>query len=505
MAPDEPRLELDESDVKQRHAEAASVVPSPARMYVGGEWVGAESGDTFETRDPTTGEVLATVPAGDASDVDRAVAAATEAYENRWSDANAADRQEVLDAIADRIEDNQEELATLETLDNGKSLADARIDMGDAAAQFRYFAGATRSLEGKALPHEDGRIAHTLREPYGVVGGIVPWNFPLSMAAYKLAPAVAAGNCMVLKPAEQTPLTTVRLAELVDDVVPDGVINLVTGYGPDAGEPLVEHPDVHKLAFTGSTEVGREVMRTAADHLAAVTLELGGKNPVIIYPDTDLEEAAEVATMSIFPNAGQSCSAGSRVFVHSDAASEFLGAFEATTRELVVGDPLVEETDIGPQITADEAESTLTHIAEAESAGARIRIGGGRPEDPVLSDRPYVLPTIVEGIDHDHSAVQEEIFGPVVEIFEWDDYDEMIALANDVEYGLAAGVLTQDIDQAYRTANDLEAGFIWVNQYHDYPFGLPYGGYKQSGVGRERAAETMNHYTRTKSIDVSID
>ncbi|ELZ19870.1 Aldehyde Dehydrogenase [Halosimplex carlsbadense 2-9-1] len=493
------------SAIRTRHEQAASeVLPDHRELFIGGEWVSSASGETFETTDPTTGETLAEVAAGNAEDIDRAVAAAWEAYDETYAGMSTAERQAMLESIADAVEEHSEEFARLESLDNGKPITEARIDMGLVVDHFRYFAGIARAHEGTTVETDDSRHVQTLREPYGVVGQIIPWNFPLLMAAWKLGPALAAGNAVVLKPAEETPMTILKLMELTEDVIPDGVVNVVTGFGTEAGAPLAEHPDIRKLAFTGSTEIGREVMESAADSITDLTLELGGKSPLVVFPDADLERAVETAITAIFFNTGECCCAGSRLFVHEDTKDEFLDELAARAEELTVDDPLLESTDLGPKVTAEQVERTMGYIQEAEQAGAAFVTGGSQPDDEALSDGCFVAPTLIDDIDHDNRAVQEEIFGPVQEVFTWSDYDEMIDLANDVDYGLAAGVITEDLTKAHRAVRDIEAGNIWVNTYNDFPAGQPFGGYKQSGMGRETAQEAVEHYTQTKTANISL-
>ena len=494
------------SAIRQRHEQATSeVVPENRQLYIGGEWVGSISGETFETTDPTTGETLAEVAAGTAEDIDRAVDAAWDAYDEVYSDYSTAKRQAMLEAMADTVEGNKEEFARLESLDNGKPITEARIDMGLVAEHFRYFAGIARAHEGRTVDTDDSRLVQTLQEPYGVVGQIIPWNFPLLMAAWKLGPALAAGNCVVLKPAEETPLTILKLMAEAGDVIPDGVVNVVTGFGPDAGEPLANHEDIRKLAFTGSTEIGSEVMKSAANNITDITLELGGKSPLVVFPDADLEQAVQTTITAIFFNTGECCCAGSRLFVHEDIKDGFLDELAAAADDLTVDDPLLDATDLGPKVTAEQVERTMEYIEHAEAEGAAFVTGGSQPDDEALSDGCFVAPTLIDEIDHDSKAVQEEIFGPVQEVFEWRDYDEMIELANGVDYGLAAGVLTADLTKAHQCAKDIEAGNIWVNTYNDFPAGQPFGGYKKSGIGRETAQEAVDHYTQTKTVNISLD
>jgi aldehyde dehydrogenase (NAD+) len=506
MSTESASVEERKSVIEQRHREAASeaIPEGPAKLYVGGEWVESASGETFGTRDPTTNEVLAEVAAGTAEDVDRAVAAAQSAYEDGWADTSARERQGILNEIASRIEGRIGEFATIDTLDNGKPIRESRADAYIAADYFRYFAGAARRMEGETVPTEPGKHVETIREPYGVVGQVIPWNFPLLMAAWKIAPALAAGNTVVLKPAEETPLSALELVREIGDVLPDGVLNLVTGFGEEAGAPLTSHPDVRKVAFTGSTAVGKEVMKAAAETITDVTLELGGKSPVVVFPDADVERAVRVVMLAMFYNTGECCTAGTRLFLHADVKEAFMEAFVAAAEDLTVGDPLEKETRLGPKVSREQAERTLGFVEEARELDATIHTGGGAPDDEALAEGAFVAPTIIEGLDHDSRPVQEEIFGPVEEVFEWTDYEAMIELANDVDYGLAAGVITEDLDRAYEAAHDIEAGTVWVNQYNDFPPGMPFGGFKQSGIGRENAAETLEHYTQTKSIDIDL-
>ncbi|WP_048075334.1 aldehyde dehydrogenase [Haloquadratum walsbyi] len=494
------------SAINRRHEQAANeVMPTHRSLYIGGEWTQSASGETFETHDPTTGQTLAEVQAGVAADIDRAVDAAQEGYDERVSDMSSADRQALLETMADRVENKKEEFAQLESLDNGKPITEARIDIDLVIDHFRYFAGMARSHEGRTVDTDDSRHVQTLQEPYGVVGQIIPWNFPLLMAAWKLGPALAAGNAIVLKPAEQTPLSILKLMEEAGDAIPDGAVNVVTGFGTDAGEPLSKHDGIRKLAFTGSTKVGRSVMKAAADTITDVTLELGGKSPLVVFPDADLDRAVETTITAIFFNTGECCCAGSRLFVHEDIKSEFMDKLAEAADDIEVGDPLLESTDLGPKVTADQVERTMGYIQEARDAGAEVVSGGDAPDDEALGDGCFVTPTLISEIDHDNRAVQEEIFGPVQEVFTWNDYDEMIELANDVDYGLAGGVLTEDLTKAHQCAKDIEAGTIWVNTYNDFPSGQPFGGYKQSGIGREIGQEAVDHYTQTKTINISLD
>jgi aldehyde dehydrogenase (NAD+) len=490
--------------IEQRHQDtAAKVVPDNPRMYIGGNWEESISKKTFVTIDPTTQNELAEIPSGTSEDVDKAVAAAWEAYDQYWSRTDPTDRQQVLLDIAQKVEAHKDELATLETLDNGKPITESRIDIESVIDHFKYFAGGARTSGGKTAPSDEQSHIETVQEPFGVVGLIVPWNFPLSIASWKLAPAVAAGNSVVLKPAEQTSLSMIRFVQLINDVVPPGVINVVTGFGPEAGKPIVQHPDVPKISFTGSTSVGKEIMKDAAEHVKDITLELGGKNPIIIFPDADVQQAAQTVKGAIFSNTGEICTAGSRVFVHSEIENEFVSKFVELAETIKIGDPLVDETEMGPKISREQAQQSLDYIDLAEELGGDCITGGGPPEDEALSRGNYILPTIFRGVDHDSAPTQDEIFGPVELLFSWSDYESMMQLANGIEYGLAAGVLTENINRARKSASDLKAGTVWVNQYGDFPAGMPFGGYKQSGIGRETTVETMKEYTHTKAINYS--
>ena len=500
--------EADDSrrDIRDRHENAREeLIPDePALHYISGEFVESASGETFETSDPTTGNVLAELQAGTEEDIDNAVKAAQNAFEEHWSDTDATERQRLLTEIADRVEDRRADLARIETLDNGKPIREARADIALVADHFRYFAGAVRTHEGETVPTSGGKNIQTVREPYGVVGAVVPWNFPLLIAAWKLAPALAAGNTVVIKPAEQTSLSILELAREIEDVLPDGVLNIVTGYGEDAGAPLTEHPEVRKISFTGSTAVGKGVMKAAAENVTDVTLELGGKSPVVVFPDADIQQAVRVMMIAMFYNTGECCTAGTRLFVHEEIYEEFMEAFVEAAEGLQMGDPLQKDTRLGPKVSEEQVERTLSYIEQAREDGARIVTGGDQPESEVLADGCFVVPTIIDEIDHDSQPVQEEIFGPVEEVFAWSDYETMMEQANDIEYGLAAGVITDSLSNANRAANDIEAGNIWVNQYNDFPAGQPFGGYKHSGIGREQAADTLEHFSQTKTINMNF-
>ncbi len=500
------RSQAEHERTKDRHADLAASLLSdgPLEQFVGGEWSDGGGSDTFPSINPTTGQTLVTVSEGTKDDVDHAVAAAWDAYENRWAASTPADRQQLLQEMADRLDARADDFAHIEVLDNGKPITEARQDIELAVEHLRYFAAAARNLEGKTVPHGELHI-QTRREPYGVVGQIVPWNFPLLLAVWKLAPALAAGNAVVLKPAEQTPVSLLTYMREIEDIVPDGVVNVITGFGPETGSPLVSHDRIPKVAFTGSTEVGRGVMKAAADTISDVTLELGGKSPLVIAPDADPATAVDVAVDAMFFNGGECCSAGTRLFVHDSVADEFVPSFLDAVRELRMGDPIDESTDLGPQVSRAEVEKTLHYINLAQESDATILQGGGVVEEGLFAEGCFVEPTVITGVDADSPIVTQEIFGPVEVILEWDDYDELITRANDVDYGLAAGVVTDDLSFAHKISRDLKAGNIWVNTFNRLPPGQPFGGYKQSGIGREGAMETLREYTQTKSITMALD
>lgn len=491
-------------------ATAASLrndLPPTARkvgqLFIDNRFVDALSGKTFDTIDPSTEQVLTSVAEGDKADVDLAVAAARRAFESGpWPRMSARERGRLLQRVSELITKYSDELATLESLDNGKPIGETSgVDIPQAAEVFAYYGGWADKVYGQTIPVAEPFFAYTLREPHGVCGQIIPWNFPLLMAAWKLAPALACGNTCVLKPAEQTPLTALRLAEIfVEAGFPPGVVNVVTGFGPTAGAALAEHMDVDKIAFTGSTEIGRVIQRAAATNLKSVSLELGGKSPNIVFADADLDQAVKGALQGIFFNQGEVCCAGSRLFVEESAHDEFVEKLAVHARAIRVGDPLDAATQMGAQVSEEQFHKILGYIEAGKSGGAKLVTGGARAHDKGY----FLQPTIFTGVSADMKIAREEIFGPVVSTLTFRDLDQVIAAGNATNFGLAAAVWTRDISKAHRAAKALRAGTVWVNTYNVFDTGVPFGGYKESGVGRELGSQALDLYTQTKAVWVAL-
>lgn len=480
---------------------------SEDRLFINGEWSDAGDGSRFETLHPATGERLTEVAEGGDADIARAVEAARAAYRERaWRRMDGADRGTLLWRIADIMAERADLLTRLEVLDNGKPIREAQIDVSHAIDAFRYYAGWASKLQGDTLPVRGNVLNYTLREPVGVVGAIIPWNFPLLMAAWKVAPALACGNTIVLKPAEQTPLGALELAVIAHEAgVPAGVLNVVPGFGETAGAALVAHPDVDKIAFTGSTAVGKLIMRSAADSLKKVSLELGGKSPNIVLADADIDAAARGAFAAIFYNSGQCCTAGSRLLVHESVKDELLAKIVDRAGKMQPGDPLDPKTRLGPVVSQEQMDRVLGYIEQGKADGADLLVGGGRAQYDGEDRGYWVQPTIFDNVRRDHVIAREEIFGPVLATMTFADEDEALSLANDTIYGLAAGVWTMDVKKAHRFAREIEAGTVWINTYHPLDAASPFGGYKQSGYGRELGEYALDLYTQIKSVWVDLN
>jgi acyl-CoA reductase-like NAD-dependent aldehyde dehydrogenase len=477
------------------------------KMLIGGKWVASASGKTFDTVNPATGEVLARVAEGDQEDVERAVRAARRAFdEGGWAASKPAERTRLLLRIADLIEQHADELAQLETLDNGKSINESRnVDVPAAAGTFRYYAGWVDKVYGQTIPSDPSFFNFTLREPVGVCGQIIPWNFPLLMAAWKLGPALACGNTVVLKPAEQTPLTALRLAELMQEAgLPDGVVNVVPGFGPTAGGALVRHPQVDKIAFTGSTEVGKEIHRETAGTLKRVSLELGGKSPNIVFADADVEAAVQGALMGVFFNQGQVCCAGTRLFVEQKMHDQFADVLAKHAGQMQQGPGLDPKTQVGPLVSQEQLERVTGYLEIGKKEGAKPIVGGERNTGKGMEKGYFVKPTVFTGVKNDMRIAQEEIFGPVVSVIPFKDESDAVLQGNNTFYGLAAGVWTRDVGKAHRVARAIRAGTLWVNCYNVFEAAAPFGGYKQSGYGRELGSYSIDLYTQIKTVWMRI-
>ncbi|MBI1731128.1 aldehyde dehydrogenase [Candidatus Acetothermia bacterium] len=472
--------------------------------FIGGNWVDGSSGEMISVENPATTEEIAKISAGNSQDIEKAVKAAWKAFP-AWKAFDPGARAKLMIEIGRRIEARADDFAMMISTENGKTITEAKTaEVPLCHDHFYYFGGICRALQGETIPLGDNVLDYTLREPWGVVGQIVPWNYPLLMPCWKLAPALAAGNCVVLKPAEQAPLTILELAREIQDLLPPGVLNIVTGDGPNAGAALVKHPGIRKLAFTGGADTGKLIMKSAAENLTPVSLELGGKSPLIIFPDADLSVAVPLARFGIFFNQGQDCTAASRLFVHEKIHDNFVADLKKQTQSIKVGDPLDPASEMGPVITAEAMQRVMGYIEKGQNAGATLVCGGKRFEKGALRQGYFIEPTVFTHVDHTMEIAQEEIFGPVLSVIPWKNYDELIEQANGIPYGLGAGLWTRDITTALKTAQRLEAGMIWINTYGDCPAGMPFGGYKQSGQGREVALQTLYSYTQTKNVYIKL-
>ncbi len=480
----------------------------PKKMLIDGQWVDAESGKTFETFNPADDTVLAKVPEGGKSDIDRAVKAARKAFEHGpWrKKMTAAERARCLYRLADLIEAHADELAQLETLDNGKPIRESRwVDVPQTIETFRYYAGWATKLEGETINVNNSFFNYTLREPVGVVGQIIPWNFPMLMAAWKLGPALACGNTLVLKPAEQTPLTALYLGELIMQAgFPEGVVNIVTGFGPNsAGEALSHHMDVDKIAFTGEDKTGREILKGSLGNLKRVSLELGGKAPNIVFHDADINAAVKGAITGIFFNQGQVCCAGSRLFLEKSIHDEFMTKLTERVAKMQQGPGIDDKTQIGPQISKDHKEKIMGYIDIAKKEGAKLTCGGEAPQGD-LAKGYFVKPTIFTGVNNDMRIAQEEVFGPVLAVIPFTSAEEVAEQANKTTFGLSGAVWTSDIKKAHKLAAQIKAGTIWVNCFNALDPAVPFGGYKMSGYGRELGKHSIDLYTNIKSVWVNL-
>lgn len=481
--------------------------PKSGKLFINGEFVDALSGKTFETRNPATGEVIADIAAAQPEDIDLAVRAARAAFEDGspWRKMSPRDRSRVLYKLAELIRANADELAELETIDTGKPISESsRFDIPLSAECFEYYAGWPTKITGDVITPSTGgdAMVYTLREPIGVCGQIIPWNFPLQMLAWKVAPALACGNTVVVKPAEQSPLTALRFAELsLEAGIPAGVINIVTGLGPVAGAALVEHADVDKIAFTGSVEVGKEIHRMASKTLKRVSLELGGKSPSIIFADSDIDTAAKYALGGIFFNQGEMCTACSRIFVEAGAYDEFISVVNSRAAKMVAGDPLNPKTRLGALISQQHLDRVLNYVNIGKEEGARVTVGGER-----IGTRGYFMkPTVLEGVTNSMRVAQEEIFGPVASVIRFETADEAIREANNTPFGLAASIWTKDIKKAHNLARRVKAGTVWINTISTTDNSVPFGGFKTSGHGRELGKASIDLYTENKSVWVDLN
>jgi acyl-CoA reductase-like NAD-dependent aldehyde dehydrogenase len=486
--------------------DSASKFPIRHQLFIGGKFVDAASGETLTSVNPHDNTPIAEVAMAGKADIDAAVAAAQAAFP-AWSRMSASDRGRILLRLADKIEEHAEELAQLESLDTGHPLRDSRaLDVPRTALCFRYFGGMADKLEGTVIPVDAGFLNYTLREPLGVVGQVVPWNFPLMFTSWKLGPALAAGNCVVMKPAEITPLSSLKIAELMAEAgVPDGVVNVLPGLGSVAGQYIAEHPQIAKISFTGSTATGRRIVQASSGNLKKVQLELGGKGANIVFDDANLVAAVNGSAWAIFHNQGQACIAGSRLMLHERIAEEFLERFTTLAKSIKLGNPLDPATEMGPLTSMLHRDRVLGYVATAREQGGNIITGGKPPDDAALSRGFYIEPTVVRAKSYQDRIAQEEVFGPFVTVLTFADDAEALTIANGTEYGLGAGVWTKDIARAHRFARDIKSGMVWINSYKRVHPASPFGGVGQSGYGREMGFEVMREYTQVKSVWVNVD
>lgn len=476
------------------------------RMYINGEWVTSVSGEFFSSYNPANQEVIGTVPRGGKEDVDLAVAAAKTVFETiEWQSLKPSIRGNALYEVARKIRERSEELALIETLDTGKPLTQARSDVESSARYFEYYAGVADKVFGETIPVAPNVIDYTVREPMGVCAQIIPWNYPLQITSRGVAAAIAVGNTVVVKPAEDTPLSALKLAEILSEIeVLKDVLQVVTGYGPEAGAALVNHPDVNHITFTGSVGTGTSVMISAAQNIVPVTLELGGKSPHIVFPDCDIEETVTWVTRSIIQNAGQTCSAGSRLLVHSKVKEEIIEKLTERMKNIKIG-PGVNDCELGPIISKRQFDRILAMVERAKDEGARVIIGGRQAKVEESGEGYYFEPTIIDHVSPASEMAQEEVFGPVLTVFEFSTEEEAIQLANGTSYGLVTGIWTNDLSRAHRVASKVKSGQVFINDYGAAGgVELPFGGYKKSGIGREKGVEALQNYTQLKNIAIKI-
>jgi acyl-CoA reductase-like NAD-dependent aldehyde dehydrogenase len=475
------------------------------KLFIDGKWVEAERGKKFKSYNPATGEAIAQVEEGDAADIDKAVGAARKAFE-KWSRVTPRDRGRLLLKLAQLIEQNSKNLAELETRDNGKPIRESHVDLYQTVEHFEYYAGLSTKIEGETIPVSENYFNYTIREPLGVCAQIIPWNFPLLIASWKLAPALSAGNVVVLKPAEQTPCTALELGRLIQEAgFPDGVVNIVPGYGETAGAALVAHKDVDKIAFTGSTEVGKLIARSASENLTPVSLELGGKSPNVIFSDANLDQAVQGAMMGIVFNQGQMCTAGSRLFVQKEIRDEVVSRLSEQVGRIRIGDPMEKSTQMGPQISEEQLNRIKSYVDIARAEGASVVAGGAPPSlQSPLNKGYFYQPTIINDVQNSMKVAQEEIFGPVLSVIPFETEEQLIKEANDTIYGLSAAIWTKDIQRAHRFAKEIKAGVVWINTYNAFSPSSPFGGYKQSGYGREMGKHVLELYTQVKSVWIDL-
>ncbi|WP_257350959.1 aldehyde dehydrogenase family protein [Pseudalkalibacillus decolorationis] len=491
------------SQLLELNSKVSEFLKGTKKLYINGEFVESFSSKTLDTYNPATGDVLASVYEAEEIDINLAVKAAKKAFEDGpWSKMSAAERARLIYKLADLIEEHQEALAQLDSLDNGKPINEARaVDLPGTIEQFRYFAGWATKNMGQTIPVSGPFLNYTRHEPVGVVGQIIPWNFPINMVSWKVAPALAAGCTVVLKPAEQTPLSALYFAELVEKAgFPPGVVNIVPGYGATAGNAIVEHPDVDKISFTGSTAIGKQIMKKAADTMKRLTLELGGKSPNIVLPDADLSKAIPGVFNGIMFNQGEVCSAGSRVYVHKDQFNDVVNGMVSLARNLKLGNGLDEQTGMGPLVSKRQQDRVFEYINIGKKEGAKVVTGGGK-----LDTGFFIEPTIFVDVKEHMTIAKEEIFGPVVVVMPYNTVEEVIERSNNSPYGLGAGIWTENVKTAHKVANQLKSGSVWINCYDALDPASPFGGYKQSGFGRDLSAYALESYTEVKSVWVNLD